>query len=206
MMHNRLILVAGLPSGGTSMVAGTLYHLGVDMGSLTLAASGRRNYLGFECETARRDIGGLPADASHETIGQAFEQYLDKRLAEANGKPYGVKLNLLALLGAYSRLEQLPIVVVHVRRDMERAFASDIRYTGEGYARAAWRGMYDLGLRQLVQRVPPACTVQYEDAIANPRQAVNLLKEALRLTVTFRQYETAIEFIDPQGCKCTSSQ
>ena len=199
-MTQSLILVAGLPSGGTSTVAGILHHLGVDMGSLTFEATGSRNYLGFECETAKKDIGSLPGDASPEQIESAFRAYLDKRLATASG-PCGVKLNLLALLGRCDGLESLPLTVVHVKRNLDDTFVSDIRYTGEDYNRAAWRGVYDLALRQLVRRVPPVCTIQYEDAIAYPYRTVQTLVTALGLTPTQAQTDKAIAFINPKACK-----
>ncbi len=45
-----MIMVVGMPSGGTSLIAGLLHHLGVDMGRFERGISdGRRKYEGFEC-------------------------------------------------------------------------------------------------------------------------------------------------------------
>ena len=199
-MSDKIILVAGLPSGGTSLVAGVLHHLGVDMGEVATHAYGSRNYLGFECEIAKREFGGLPSDASPDTMLATAQSYFDKRLAAAYG-PVGVKLNILILLGQCKGVEALPIKVVHVKRNLEDTFASDIKYTGEDMGRAATRGMLDLGLRQLVRKVSPAAVIEYETSIREPRLTVEVLVAALQLNPTPGQVEAAIAFIDPQACK-----
>ena len=51
-MHTTpdLVVVAGMPSGGTSLVAGLLHNLGVDMGRIARGVQpGARRYEGFEC-------------------------------------------------------------------------------------------------------------------------------------------------------------
>jgi hypothetical protein len=98
-------------------------------------------------------------------------------------------------------VETLPIAIVHVKRDLATTFASDIRYTGERYDRAATRGVLHLGLHQLVSKVPPVCIINYEDAIAYPAVVVRSLAKSLDLFPTQAQIDKAIEFINPEGCK-----
>ena len=201
----KLIMVAGLPSSGTSMVAGVLHHLGVNMGNLPTseqeqATATMRHYRGFECEDAKRQIGGLPSTCGLEDVFSASQDYIEWRLATATG-PAGVKLNLLAVLGLADRLEDLPLAVVHVTRDLETTFESDIKYTGMDIKRASNRGLRHLALRQLVRRVRPACVIRYELALGNPDYTVHKLADSLGLAPTGGHMNAAINFVNPITCK-----
>lgn len=200
----NLIMVAGLPSSGTSMVAGVLHHLGVDMGDIpTLAEEQQRPgrpYRGYECREARAMIGDLPSGVAPAVLFDAMRTYAALRLARAPG-PCGFKLNAAVLVGQCNGLESLPLTIVQVKRDLETTFASDIRHTGEDYGRAMARGALHLALRQLVRRVPPACVIQYEQALRWPFDTVQSLADGLDLQTTAEQRWKAAAGIDRRKCR-----
>lgn len=194
-------MVAGLPSGGTSLVAGLLHHLGVDMGDIPTErqqakTKTTRTYLGFECTLALRTFGALPATSSQAVMIDTARAYADERLVNADG-PCGFKLNAMVMLGNCDGVERLPIEIVHVTRDLAATFESDIRYAGDGYARACLRGAFHLALRQLVRRVPPVCEVSYEQTRREPVETVAHLVRCLRIMPTFAQLEAAASFVVP---------
>ena len=89
-----LIVVVGMPSGGTSLVAGLLHHLGVDMGRIAEGAQpGPRPYEGFEClDCWEGAIEGAFDPAAAEAFMSSVVGYVDARRAAASG-PIGVKHN-----------------------------------------------------------------------------------------------------------------
>ena len=198
-------MVAGRPSGGTSMLAGVLHHLGVDRGECPTVeqlkrVDSTRHYRGFECSLAVRMFGNLPPDATCDMLTATMHEYIRRRLSRTDG-PAGVKLNSLMHLGGCEGLEELPLTVVAVERDLEATFASDIKYRGIDWGRAAQRGILDLAYREFVRRMPPVVTVRYEDAIERPLTTVYAVESALGLMPTLTQRAEAARSIDPVKCK-----
>lgn len=188
-------------------MAGVLHHLGVDMGRMLTEEQlraipwNKRRYRGYEdadayelvCSPAVR---GRPP----EQIYNGLDAYLYRRLKDAKG-PVGCKVPEMSMIAVCDGIEDLPITVVHADRDMNATFESDIKYRGLDYNRAAMRGILDLALRVLLERIPPVCTIRYEEAIKEPGVAVARLMRTLELKPDVTQTEKAIASIDPTGCK-----
>jgi hypothetical protein len=209
MLQNRIIMVAGLPSGGTSAVAGMLHHLGVDMGrcrsldeqrQAAKALSSSRRYMGYECTALYQKFRQQPpmdADAAYVMV----RRYIRKRL-EVQGR-HGFKNNPAVWLGLASHdVESLPIDVLHITRDVEDTFDSDIKYTGYDENRAKLRGLLHMSLHRLVRRVPPQLTLRYSDVVDNPLKAVAETVEAFRLDASWTSMSNAATFLDRERCQC----
>jgi hypothetical protein len=208
MADRKVIMVAGRPSGGTSLVAGALHHLGIDMGdteAMERIAKGnignRRLYHGYEDANVYDVLGDLEGDPMYWEMDQAMREYLDNRLEKANGRAVGVKVPAMVMISRCPTLPTWPMVIVHADRNINTTFNSDIRYRGWDFERAAIRGVLDQALRHLLKRFPPVCRISYEEALIWPERAVDTLIDSLGLVPTPGEREAAIEFIDPVACK-----
>lgn len=194
----RIIMVAGLPSGGTSVVAGILHHLGVDMGRVrsdeeTLAAArtlkSARHYRGYECTVLAKMF-------STSSPYRVVREYVQRRCE----RPAGFKSNLCVLLGnSLDPIETLPISVLHVTRDLQDTFESDIKYTGNDTDRAQLRGLLHLGLTRLVERIPPTLTLSYEEILRDRYGTVTSIIRAFGLSASADTVDQAAQFIDPEN-------
>lgn len=196
--HAKMIMVVGMPSGGTSLVAGLLHHLGVDMGRFERGVpEGRRHYEGFECLDCWEGAISHAFDASQsQAFMQSVVQYIARRSAAAIG-PFGVKHNPLLWLGMFDGIEQLPLRIVQVRRPLDEVMTSDRRYRGDDVARAARMGVSYLGMNRLVERIQPVLELTFAGIIQNPDQSVESLIEAFGLSPDYGQIESARDFVQP---------
>lgn len=127
MDHDRLIYVVGAPCSGTSLVAGMLHHLGVDMGEGHWLESSRP-YPTFEDARCKEYVAEpTPAQEFIMGGGRDFRAYCEMRLREANGRPCGVKIGAAYWLGDPDP-KTLPVRLVHVERPLEDAILSDWKY------------------------------------------------------------------------------
>lgn len=208
---SKIIWVVGIPSGGTSMVAGTLHHLGVNMGNVETLAEvespdRKRKYLGYECRDLIGIMNGLKKPTEYEVFLKAFHNYILLRRTKSNGQPFGIKSNHFNILGMKDIVLDLPIQVVFVNRDLKATFMDDIKYRGEDYTRAAWMGQLHLAFEFFKKRAFknssfPAFEIDYEESLKNPKVVVKYLIGCLNLNPTCQQFNQAVEFIDPVKCQ-----
>ena len=190
---SHLLCVAGLPSGGTSAVAGVLHYLGVDMGRLDThkerceRAGGliRRNYENFEClDYATWIATGVK--------GGAFN-YARQRLSKPGRHGWKGMVWSLGL----TECSELPIRVLRVNRDPDAVRKSRVRYgqSADGAERQVE------GLDRLCLQHPPIHTVEYDELIAAPDIIVTEIIRSLGLTPTAEQFQSAVEYVSPTGCQ-----
>ena len=196
---HSLIFVAGCPSGGTSMVAGILHHLGVNMGRF-MDRPGSRGYTTFEdCDMERfKDGSGRPS----------IPAYVDYRLQGPGPYPRGFKHTPLWLDGT----DDVPLEVIHVQRPLEDAIKSDalkmaaIAETGRpGYPRTredfrnragtvarAWEAA-----RQVAKAYPCIMALRYYDVLTERALWVTSIAAALGLPTEGEGFQRALAFVDP---------
>jgi hypothetical protein len=193
-----LIVVVGMPSGGTSLVAGLLHHLGVDMGRVAEGVQpGARQYEGFEClDCWEGGITGAFDPAAAQQFMASVVSYCDARRAAATG-PVGVKHNPLVWLGMFSGIGALPIRLVHVRRPLDDVMRSDRRYRGDDLGRAGRMGMHWLAMQRLLEQVPPSATLDFGLVRESPAAAIATLVDALALAPGEEQVAGARAFVVP---------
>ena len=185
----RLIVVVGMPSGGTSLVAGMLHKLGVDMGRLptkveVAARRFPRAYDSYECQDLEAAIKHMLSGAE---MAAAFHGYISNRLFCAIARQGVKNPRLLHMVGP----ERFPIDVVHVRRRLEDVFESDMRHTESTPQRAAALGASVWAMRRFLSTVKPVLALDFEAALAAPEQAVAALVDSLGLAPTTQQLQAA---------------
>ena len=197
--HHSLILVAGMPSGGTSVAAGLLHHLGVDMGRIERGvAPGPRRYEGFECLDCWEDgIQGAYDPARTEDFMTSVSAYLQTRLQTAD-HPYGVKHNPLVWLGMFDGIDTLPIRILHIHRPLDEVMVSDRRYRGDDLHRAARLGMATLALARLLEQITPTLSLEFRHVLADPMGSTEAIVDHFELTPSTSQRAEAIRFVDPK--------
>jgi hypothetical protein len=219
-VNNRLIAVLGVGSGGTSCIAGILYALGVDMGTLTLTPRKKlaaRNYHTYEDENmVRFRLGrqkgpdcGWWAVNRYRFDWHAYYQYRIE--TRGPNRPIGVKCssgNLYEIRDDPSLKDQLAIV--RVLRPLEDVIrAEDVRFRTANCAmppeqidhamahRAGHgaRGWY--ATEKVCEDIPPTCEVDYEATLADPAATVSRLIDSLDLKPSPLAIETAVASVRP---------
>ena len=213
--NHKLIVVLGLDGGGTSIIAGTLWHLGVDMGKIAQDPktfdwshnSGRpRNYLKYEDEDAQYRMHEGEKNNTYDSQKLVYNmwEYIDKRQDAAQGKPYGVKHPGIVMVGSRTeQLQKMPIRCVYIHRPLEDVFKSNIRDLGpENYMQAQLLGLRIYCLELFLKSLPPVATFEFDEVLAHPRQAIFTLMKALDLKPDPKEMNRAMKFIDPvkKGC------
>ena len=181
----KVLCVAGIPSGGTSCMAGTLLRLGVDLGKCITyerrAQSRRRNYDTYECQQRRRFSN--------------LQEYIQHRLTT---------LGRHAWKGGCWKIspeefllpDPIPIEFISVTRDINR-----IKISCKRYHDGLFQPIFQRSLTQLYQVHPPLLTVKYEDLVSNPEEQIVRMIDVLNLSPTDQQIQEALTFIDPVACK-----
>ena len=180
-----MFLVVGVPCGGTSLAAGILYHLGVDMGDVDFDVSGVKPYPKFECREMLGIVDKLGSDASIYDLHDRFKEYCKR-----GGGVKNFTLNRLALHPEL--LDDLPITTIHVRRNVETAFMSDAKYRGWNLERGAAMGrMYLTMLKMLAER-PPVAVADFNRILTDPVGETKAIAE--KLDIGWRQ--EAADFVE----------
>lgn len=199
MSDKRLTVVLGLPGSGTSIVAGMLHHLGVNMGRCLSPAEAMqwpngRQYLGYECMELATEFGKLDQPWQWARL---FSGYCQNRLRDPG--PQGVKMNRIAYLFGYPELAALPIRVIHVRRDLEETFRSDLSRENDSLDRAALLGTLFVSINRFIKVIEPTITVWFDDAMENPTSIAMEIAHRFNLESSSEQVEQAAAFVDPVG-------
>lgn len=180
----RPIVVLGLPSGGTSAVAGVLYCLGTNMGELSRMTPGQGNhrpYPTYECAELRRLVDGSRGNWAQ--VARDVGCYATGRSASHSPRVtlggFGFKHPALCYLGkvpgAASWLEGCDII--DVRRDVQTTKVRNAYYRQrdtDSYVEL----MADLR-EVLLERYPAKHTVRYEDLIESPRYEIDALRSKI---------------------------
>jgi len=213
--NHKLIIVAGMDGGGTSIIAGALWHLGVDMGNIPHDPrkmewdykSGRpRNYLKYEDDDARTMIEKANEQNRFDSQKLVYDlwSYIEKRQDAAHGKPYGVKHPGILTVGSRTeQLQKMPVRCVYIHRSLDDVFSSNMRDMGpENYMQAQILGLRVYCLTSFLKSLPPIATFEFESARTNAWETVDTLMSTLGLTPTEQQVERTLQFIDPvkKGC------
>ena len=196
-------MVLGIEGAGTSILAGALYYLGVDMGHVTfkeMLPGDPSPYDSYECIDlieVIKERGG--AEFNYPEFFWGMKQYIDKRMSQ-NG-PQGFQHPLAMLLGLKRAVTSLPIVTVAIERDLEDVFKHQLNSS---------RGLYNLDRASkigvqvyldwaMLELMPPVFQTNFRRAIKYPGMCVQGLIEALDLHPSEKQRKTAIDFIYPRG-------
>lgn len=196
------ICIIGMPSGGTSVVAGILRQLGVDMGFCY-------DDLGtaHECRVFMEFLNRYWS-ISHLELGTLFEidsaidflaEYTKMRRGRTPG-PWGVKAPWSQCLMHRREVDRFGFRYVRVDRPLEKSITSWwVRHPEKAKSRvAAWFGMMWGFKEELFSRIEPAAVVSFEQLMAEPGEVVMRLAEQLELNETAQMIDRAVETVDPQ--------
>jgi len=190
-----MIIVSGMPCGGTSLTAGVLHHLGVDMGDIAdpeELEDHDRPYMHYECLRLQALIKGLGDFPPIERMAGVFRKYVERR--ERKPGLHGVKNFTIQFLGFRpDLLEGLDLKTVHAKRDIGQVLCSDIKWKGWDLERAGKMGKAHMAMTRLLTEINPSAVLSFEEAMEDPAGATKKL--AARLGIPWRP--EAAEFIDP---------
>jgi len=209
-MRGRVILVGGMPSGGTSVVAGILHHLGVDMGRFKKKPAAPRDYWSYECwdcvEKVQRDVWPFSAirfnpERRLSVLREKLDEYLRVRMYTPG--PWGFKnVRIFALLSVdHEWASHLPLEIVRVYRPREEALAGEEkRYRGKLQANRLARAAVLWEMQQETDRKVklPRVGVHFRDVLEEPEGSVRYLARTLRLEPSEEQVKSAVEFVRPR--------
>lgn len=178
-------MVLGVPRGGTSAVAGVLYHLGVDMGDL-------RQNNGSYCSFEDKNAVFLNKKQKPTRTHEGLQNYIDKRLAGSN--PAGAKLFVGDLLQSQRPTNTFVLKVV---RPIEDSIKSDISKNPNANCTEVVDG--------IIQRLTTAAseancveadyTLEYDKLVENPAREIVALVKAAGLNPTREQLQKGIDFV-----------
>ena len=212
-----MMLVTGLEFSGTSLVAGLLHHLGLDMGAIETPAQlqrlqaawqhqqcegALRAYRSYECQRFQAAAMPLLLQSSCENryhaqaLGTLLERYSDTR-------PHGggLKSTLLLFLAWWEGLERLDARWIVTQRGLDAVAASGAKYCGLTSPAALWaaqvRGVQQLARQRLLARLAqhPVLVLDFDDLRRAPRVAIDSLAHFCDLAPTASQTAAAEGFV-----------
>jgi hypothetical protein len=211
-----MILVTGLEYSGTSLAAGLLHHLGVDMGQIetpaqlwahratweSLGCEGEpRGYLSYECQDFLQHALPYLRDATpaNHYNGECLGELLSHYALTRHGL-WGLKSTQLCFLAWWSGLERFPARWVLTQRPLEEVSLSGARYTGVRTPWALWAaqglGVQRLAWLRLVRLLGERATVvPFVCVRLHPEPTIHRLIEALDLNPTPEQVAAAVNFV-----------
>ena len=176
--ERRMIFVPAVPSSGTSMVAGVLHHLGVNMGNcISQKWTTRRGYEQYEDLDSSLFTWKANGPQDH-LINQRmrFLDYLNYRYMTQKGR-LGAKI--IPTVWMYNqRVEAWPIDILDVRRPLEIMLEKDINRLAtrpertpdwvpstsvEAMGRYSGVAAMHWARERLIDFIPAKLTVEYED-------------------------------------------
>jgi hypothetical protein len=200
-------------SGGTSVVAGMLHHLGVNMGNFA-STPGKRGYATFEdidCNEFKYSVtGSLPAPRVMK-MGFDFPAYAEKRISGgAPGQRCGFKSGPQFALHCDNGWLAEHVELIVVNRPLEDSIQShldiwseltqpDAPKTAEDYAWQSASVAWAFTLKEILAiQVPPALQLDYYSVLDVPMDTVVDLSATFNLNPTREQENAACEFCDPE--------
>jgi len=199
-----VIIVLGCHRSGTSAVAGTLYHLGVDMGTLDLVETPGNKKGYFEDKDFYKLHEKMLAMQLKE-VNINFEPFREEyvKLIRSKEKPlWGLKDPKLCFLFPYfQEITQFEIKIINVERPLNR---SAISFVVREQMRGGWEDASYANVFKMLERYQDSkqkilesfdgevLTISYDDLVENP-EIINDLAEFVNLPLN----EEAKRFIDP---------
>jgi hypothetical protein len=212
-----MILVTGLEFSGTSLVAGLLHHLGVDMGAIETPAQlqrlqaawqhqqcegALRAYRSYECQRFQAAAMPLLLQSTCENryhaqaLGTLLERYSDSR---PHG--WGLKSTLLLFLAWWEGLDSLDARWIVTHRRLDAVAVSGATYCGTTSPAALWaaqvRGVQQLARQRLLSRLVhhPVLLLDFDDIRVAPRVAITRVVNFCHLAPTDGQQAAAEAFV-----------
>ena len=192
----RGAFVFGAPRGGTSMVAGVLRLMGVDMG----ARQGRGNNEDLDIQDARGPAGPLGNSASPE-----YQDALDRMrpLIQARATadaPWGWK-DPHGVLYARDIIQHLPAPrIIAVFRDAAASAERVHKINGADRLGEMTNALdlYSRATRFLSETHAPSAIVSYEKVLVRPKRFVEQIAEFCGVAVSDEQMAQCLDFISPE--------
>lgn len=207
----RFFWVLGLPSGGTSCVAGILHHLGVNMGNIRERSkeAKRRPYYRYEDRGFKKVMRGtwpgplLEPVCSPQEAFEKFEQYIQTRLSLMDGA-LGIKVIRTCYCGLDRRAASLPVYPIFVMRPIEESRASENRRYSDKPKRMGQNRVDRLDVIQMmietfrygVWNSLPHLEVSFGGVLQNPEEEVLRIRDALKLRSSDEQVQAAINHVE----------
>jgi hypothetical protein len=209
-------MVCGTQSGGTSLIAGMLHYLGVDMGSFP-TTPGIRGYATYEDVSMKATYEDVsmkyyrlmpePPEPYPVPIQQRFRlrEYIKDRREKAGAQRFGAKMSSTYWLGF--DLSELGIDVVLVNRPLEDSIQSDWRIWCERHkdcrpTTLAWQAAsvaWSFAMKDILREMfPPVLELDFYETLTSPMDAVVDMSATLGLNPTRAQENAACEFADPE--------
>ena len=208
------ILVLPLPRSGSSMVGGILQHLGVAMGPCEPPDAANPlgyfedvRFVGLHRAWSRRyetnpKRAALKLPPWDPPLGEVDLSRYARLIRVCKRQPYwGVKdPELCYYAGHFAAILHQPIQLIATTRDLDAAAASlgerrhfspaDCTMIIEEYARRQTQTIHELTAHDN----PPAITIDYDTALADPEGTVQQIAGHVRLPTT----TTAVAFVSPK--------
>ncbi len=211
----QLIIIPTQPSSGTSALAGVLYKLGVDMGSVRAKKQEhKRGYKMYEDD----DVGkfGEHLDIPRNRVGKilAYGFHMRKYVYYRLDKPGGIKGSKIPAVWciADSDIGSLPIVTMDVTRPLEVSLEADMetwrrknpgKYDGNAGLLETHRVLRstDLASCYVAKDVlfgyhKPIFSTTFDDLITERVAKVDEIVQVLNLNPEQRQVQNAVNFLD----------
>lgn len=214
MTTTRSVVVLGMHRSGTSVVAGILHALGVNMGPSDAAEgwTGRhwsnptghfenRAFVDLDLRMLGGDATGLRGPPRWEDLPMRAEQFrpeIERLLAVSEAPLWGWKDPWTVLtLPAFLPLLHAPSFVI-VRRSWDEILASLKKRAGpEDELIASLLATFERRLDELERSLAPrpVLTIDYAEVLADPRTVIDKLVRFLALTPTREELERAFGMV-----------
>lgn len=212
--ERKVIWIPAVPSSGTSVVAGILAHLGVDMG-VTQTMNQTRGYSMFEDIEVQMFVW-QPNAPLDRLLNQRhrFRQYLNYRLWKNPTGRLGVKALATAWIwDDFLDPASLPVETLDVRRPVEDSLISDqermaarIERNAEELPATVWehvgRGSGLAGnwvAREMIYKFhPPRYSLDFYDLLEHPLKHIEGIAGAFELEPSDEQIDSALHFVKPK--------
>lgn len=196
----KYLLIVGLPSGGTSAVAGVFHRLGINMGLRLAGAYGERKYSRYE-DLRLHALQKLQWHTNPDVLADGVVRLATERQKE--DRPVGGKLPWLVrldrcTLGALERVAEV-VDLIRVHRPLEDVKVSYDRYEPNRhndtnrFVMNRWKM-----LESLCVRWKPRMVVDYNTLVGDTGAVVAGIVAKLGLEVTPEQVADAVAFVSPE--------
>jgi len=198
--------ILGCHSSGSSALAGSLYHLGVDLGEHLWGMYGSAPIYGgedYELSKILEAILPLPntyTDYTQKQLLDIFTIYLSRRYKHQKG-PIAAKYPTLAVFGdTLLGLLEDKLKVIFCDRDIDKSILSlHKRYPDVDLDKISnlQRFIYH-SATSLLEKLPEdrKIIVNYEDTCAKPEETIKRVAEFMKLNPTEAQLKAAVGHID----------
>ena len=203
---NEFYAILGCHSSGSSALAGSLYHLGVDLGTYLYGMYGSAPIYGgedYELAKILESIIPLPkvcTDKSIKQILDIFTVYIARRYKNKKG-PIAAKYPTLAIFGdtLYNLLDDKLRVIV-CDRDINKSILSlSKRYPDvDLYKISNLQNFIYNSANSLANKLPDdrKIIINYDDTCNKPEETIERLINFMGLNPTEEQIRNAVGFID----------